>query len=277
MIEGVEGFSGRVMHSHDFREAREFTGKNVLVVGGSYSAEDVALQCHKYGANHVTTCYRTAAMGFKWPDGVDERPLVTKLDNDTAHFQDGSTLRVDVMILCTGYLHHFPFLEDSLKLRTGNRLYPPGLYQGVAWMDNPAIMYLGMQDQFYTFSMFDAQAWWARDVIMGRIILPARADMDEHSAAWVEREEALEDAHQMIDFQADYVKAIMTDTDYPNFDVDLTVKSFVDWEHDKEHDITTYRNSAFRSSVTGTLAPVHHTPWLEALDDSMETFLATKS
>jgi trimethylamine monooxygenase len=24
------------------------------------------------------------------------------------------------------------------------------------------------------------------------------------------------------------------------------------------------------------MAPVHHTPWLEALDDSMKTFLAVK-
>ena len=41
-----------------------------------------------------------------------------------------------LIILCTGYLHHFPFLEDNLKLKTHNRLYPPKLYKGVAWQDN---------------------------------------------------------------------------------------------------------------------------------------------
>ena len=25
--------------------------------------------------------------------------------------------------------------------------------------------------------------------------------------------------------------------------------------------------------MTGTMAPVHHTPWLEALDDSLESYL----
>ena len=29
---GVERFPGRVMHSHDFRDAREFTGKRLLLV-----------------------------------------------------------------------------------------------------------------------------------------------------------------------------------------------------------------------------------------------------
>jgi trimethylamine monooxygenase len=42
-------------------------GKNVVVLGSSYSAEDVALQCHKYGAKSVTIGYRHNPMGFKWP------------------------------------------------------------------------------------------------------------------------------------------------------------------------------------------------------------------
>ena len=43
---------------------------------------------------------------------------------------------VDAIILCTGYLHYFPFLEKSLTLETHNRLYPPKLYKGVVWQDN---------------------------------------------------------------------------------------------------------------------------------------------
>ena len=32
------------MHSHDFRDAAEFKGRRLLVVGSSYSAEDIAMQ-----------------------------------------------------------------------------------------------------------------------------------------------------------------------------------------------------------------------------------------
>ena len=69
---GMSSFPGRIMHSHDFRDAEEFRGKNVIVLGSSYSAEDVALQCHKYGAKTVTIGYRHNPMGFKWPNGVKE-------------------------------------------------------------------------------------------------------------------------------------------------------------------------------------------------------------
>lgn len=46
--------------------------------------------------------------------------------------------------------------------------------------------------QFYTFNMFDAQAWWARDVILGRIEVPA-AEKDRRvaSAPWETKEAAL--------------------------------------------------------------------------------------
>jgi trimethylamine monooxygenase len=29
--------------------------------------------------------------------------------------------------------------------------------------------------------------------------------------------------------------------------------------------------------MTGTMAPPHHTPWKDALDDSLESYLQTKS
>jgi trimethylamine monooxygenase len=274
-FEGIERFPGRVMHAHDFRSAEEFIGRNLLVVGASYSAEDIGLQCKKYGAKSVTFSYRTAAMGFLWPDGMEERPLLQKLESKTAHFKDGSTAEVDAIILCTGYQHHFPFMQDSLRLRTRNRLYAPGLYKGVVWADNPKVMYLGMQDQWYTFTMFDAEAWFARDVILGRIELPAKAEMQKDMEAWTAREEALESAYEMIDFQADYIRELVQPTDYPKFDIELTVQEFKEWKKDKEKSIVGYRDKAFKSPVTGTMAPVHHTPWWDAMDDSMATFLAS--
>ncbi len=54
-------------------------------------------------------------------------------------------------------------------------MYPPKLYKGVVWQDNHKLMYLGMQDQFHTFNMFDCQAWYARDVIMNKINIPSDA------------------------------------------------------------------------------------------------------
>jgi len=275
-FEGLDRFNGRVLHAHDFRDALEFKGKDVMVIGRSYSAEDIGSQCWKYGAKSITVCYRSKPIGFKWPDNWEEKPLLRRVDGKTCHFKDGTSKEIDAIIMCTGYLHYYPYLPDDLRLVSENRLWPLGLYKGIAWERNPRFMYIGAQDQFYTFNMFDAQAWWARDVILGRIALPSRADMEADSAAWRVREEALEDAEQMIYFQGDYVRELIDATDYPSFDIEGVNKTFVQWEHHKEEDIMGFRDNGYRSLMTGTMAPRHHTPWVDAMDDSMESYLRTE-
>jgi len=69
---GFESFKGRVLHAHDFRDAMEFKDKDILIVGTSYSAEDIGSQCWKYGAKSITVSHRTAAMGYDWPDNWAE-------------------------------------------------------------------------------------------------------------------------------------------------------------------------------------------------------------
>ena len=275
-FEGLETFNGRVMHAHDFRDALEFKDKNLLLIGTSYSAEDIGSQCYKYGAKSITCSHRTGPMGFHWPDNFEEVPLLTKVDKNTCTFKDGSSKQIDAIIMCTGYLHHFPFLPDELRLQTGNRMWPLDLYKGVFWEANPKLMYLGMQDQFYTFNMFDAQAWYARDYVLGHISLPSKEEMSKHSMAWREREETLEDDEQMIWFQGDYVQELIDETDYPSFDVEGVNQTFMEWEHHKHDDIMGFRNNAYRSLMTGNMQPAHHTPWLEAMDDSMESYLGEK-
>ncbi len=273
---GMNSFPGRILHGHDFRDAEEFRNKDIVVLGSSYSAEDIALQCYKYGAKSVTIGYRNNPMGFKWPQGMKEVHYLDRLEGNKAIFKDGHEQNADAIILCSGYLHHFPFLEESLKLKTSNRLYPNKLYKGVVWQDNHRLMYLGMQDQFHTFNMFDCQSWFARDIIMDKIKMPSDEMINEDIDRWVSQEEVLEDPIQMIDFQTEYTKDLYSRSDYPEIDFELIRKHFKDWEHHKEEDIMTYRNNSFSSGVTGTVAPVHHTPWSEAMDDSMKVFMKSK-
>jgi trimethylamine monooxygenase len=62
---GFKTFNGRILHSHDFRDAVEFKGKDILIIGRSYSAEDVGSQCYKYGAKSITSSYRSKPMGLE--------------------------------------------------------------------------------------------------------------------------------------------------------------------------------------------------------------------
>lgn len=77
-----------------------------------------------------------------------------------------------------------------MKLKaTRNTCYPPDLYKGVAWINNTQLFYLGMQNQHYSYTMFDAQAFWVMGVILGEISLPEKEAMiaDTHML-WFEAE-----------------------------------------------------------------------------------------
>tara|TARA_B110000046_G_scaffold89639_1_gene97687 strand:- start:13 stop:1470 length:1458 start_codon:yes stop_codon:yes gene_type:complete len=272
-FDGFESFPGRVLHAHDFRDALEFKDKNILIVGTSYSAEDIGSQCWKYGAKTITVSHRTAPMGHEWPENWEEVPLLTRMEGKTAHFKDGTSKEIDVVILCTGYQHHFPYLNDELRLKTANRLATADLYKGVAYVHNPALMYIGMQDQWFTFNMFDAQAWWARDVIMGKISCPNKSDMEADVSKRVKTEDDGQDDYDAIWYQGNYIKELVSETDYPTFDVEGACNAFKEWKGHKKINIMTFRDNAYKSVITGTMAPKHHTPWKDAMDDSLEVYL----
>jgi len=71
----------------------------------------------------------------------------------------------------------------------------------------------------------------------------------------------------------DYIKELIDDTDYPSFDVNGILQEFFKWRKHKDDDIMTYRNNCYKSMMTGTMAPLHHTPWKDEFDDSMENYL----
>lgn len=273
-FDGIGRFPGEIIHAHEFRGAERLEGKNVLLIGGSYSAEDIGVQSHKMGAASVTMSYRSQPQGFAWPDGMEELPVIDHFSGRTVTFSDGSVRDFDTVILCTGYLHHYPFLPSDLSIDSPNNLYPAGLYRGTVWQDNPKVYYLGSQDQWFTFNMFDAQAWYIRDLILGRAELPDREARAADIERWTTRHDAIADDEAAVTFQADYIRDLIEATDYPMFDLDEVVRIFLAWKKDKKTDILTYRDQPYRSVMTGTAATVHHTPWLQELDDSRERYLS---
>ena len=272
-FKGMESFPGEVIHAHEFRGAERLEGKRVLLIGGSYSAEDIGVQSHKMGAKSVTMSYRSQPQGFAWPKGMEEVPEIVGFDGRTATFVDGQTREFDTVILCTGYLHHYPFLPREMHIDSPNNLYPEDLYRGVVWQKNPKLFYLGAQDQWFTFNMFDAQAWYVRDVILGRAQLPDKAERLAHERAWHDRFMGLKTDAAAVKFQADYIRDLIEATDYPMFDLDEVVRTFLSWQADKQVNILTYRDRTYASVMTGTMASRHHTPWLEEFDDSIERYL----
>ncbi len=70
--------------------------KSILLIGGKLSAEDVALQCQKFGGREVHVSCHSDPLGYL---PCKEHPPVTHFEGArTAHFRDGSKAEVDLVI-----------------------------------------------------------------------------------------------------------------------------------------------------------------------------------
>merc|ERR1712018_627589 len=92
------------------------------------------------------------------------------------------------------------------RMAATNLYYPTQLYKGIIYADggNNQMMYLGMQNQTFTFPMFDAQALWSLQYILKNITIPCKADMLNHTKAWAQREREVKSANDFIDLQNDF-------------------------------------------------------------------------
>ena len=77
-------------------------------------------------------------------------------------------------------------------------------------------------------------------IIMGKIGLPNASVMEEDPKIREEKEDALEDDYGCIRYQGDYIQELMSDTDYPNFNIEAANEAFFLWKKHKKKNIMTF-------------------------------------
>lgn len=96
-------------------------------------------------------------------------------------FPDGSVVLADIILHCTGYKYHFPFLEtngivtvDGDDNRVGplfKHVFPPALA--------PSLSFVGVPWKTVPFPNFELQSKWIAGVLSNRIALPSKEKMME--------------------------------------------------------------------------------------------------
>lgn len=133
------GFAGRIIHSSDMANFEDdVKGKRILLIGGGYSAEDLALQSIKVGVDEVFIAVRSsdggdvASMSI-WPyDKVDlmagvvmtgaageNKVVLHRFDEDDWEADlDGPSIileNIDTIVFCTGYREDTSMLSANLN------------------------------------------------------------------------------------------------------------------------------------------------------------------
>jgi len=133
-----------------------------------------------------------------------------------------------------------------------------------------------MHDQYYTFTMFDAQACYARDYIMGKIDIKTREERTKDMEMWrAGFDTCKRDGKKEIVFQRDYVADLLKYCDYPEHNHAERAEQLKEWKGHRENNITTYRDQCFTSVMTGDVGVKPIIPWMKNMDDSLERYVNT--
>lgn len=95
------------MHSHDYRVPEIFTGKRVLVIGAGPSGMDIALELTSVSKKVILSHHLKEHPRTVFPENLEQKPDVERLDGHKAYFNDGSEDEIDVVFLCTGEYHYY--------------------------------------------------------------------------------------------------------------------------------------------------------------------------
>ena len=135
VIPGISSFAGKQMHSSAYRNATVASQLNVLVVGMGCSGIEIMNQISPYAQNVVGCSMRMEgpsktprSVRGKPKDKIDSggssmsamKPKIRKMSKNEVTFDDKSTMKPDLIIWCTGFVYHIPFIpEDIVAVRQG--------------------------------------------------------------------------------------------------------------------------------------------------------------
>ncbi|XP_066340047.1 flavin-containing monooxygenase FMO GS-OX-like 2 [Miscanthus floridulus] len=194
VIPGVDAWPGKQMHSHNYRVPEPFLDQVVMVIGASASAFDISRDIASM-AEEVHIADRSApASTCKKQPGYDNLWLHSMIDHaqedGTVVFQDGSSIKADVIMHCTGYLYDFPFLGDDSTITVDDNRVDP-LYKHIFPPEvAPHLSFIGLPWKVIPFPLFELGPKWVARVLSGRIKLPSKDKMMEDGKAFYLKLEA---------------------------------------------------------------------------------------
>ncbi|CAA0842301.1 Flavin-containing monooxygenase FMO GS-OX-like 3 [Striga hermonthica] len=161
-IPGIDEWPGKQIHSHNYRVPDPFHNQVVVLIGSSASADDISRDIAKVAKEvHIASrSFQTLDTGkLSGHDKIWLHPMIERVHKDgTVTFQDGNAIYAEVILHCTGYKYHFPFLEtNGIVTVEDNRVGP--LYKHIIPPTfAPWLSFVGLPWKVVPFPLFEFQS-----------------------------------------------------------------------------------------------------------------------
>jgi dimethylaniline monooxygenase (N-oxide forming) len=162
---------------------------------------------HRFGDAHPTISGRI--LDRLAHGAITPKPNIARLEDEHVAFTDGTRVRADLVVYCTGYRVSFPFFDPQLISAPDNDL---PLFRRVFHPEIRNVFFVGLlQPLGAIMPLAAAQAEWIADHLAGRYQLPApaelRRDIEQERARMFKRYVASKRHTMQVDFD-DYLVAL---------------------------------------------------------------------
>lgn len=235
-----------LIHSHRYRQQDAYVGRSVLVVGAGPSGIDIALEISTV-ATHVYLSHgkqkRTVPMDC--PTNLQEIGLVDcVLPDGRVKLLDGTVIRVDAVVTCTGYRHRYAFLQQGVA---GIRVWHDeksvrGLVRHCVALKDPTLCFIGLPEKTVPFIMFEQQVGFAIAVLNGAVTREQlqRLVDDDHLCG-----EQPDDNHfHVLGDRWDYMQKLARLAGRPDINA-CSIEIYKDVERFRRWDPKNYRNREY--------------------------------
>ncbi|XP_072135820.1 uncharacterized protein [Mobula birostris] len=175
-IPEIENFKGQTMHSHEYRSAEPFVGKNLVLLGAGPSGIDIAMELCSVAKQVVLIHKHSFTFSHLPPNCLLVRG-VNRFSRTGVICNDGMEYPADVFMFCTGYNYSFPFLATDVCLNIKDHRVTP-LYKHIVHTTFPALLFIGLCKTVCPFPLFHYQVLFALATLDGTYKLPSKSDMD---------------------------------------------------------------------------------------------------
>ncbi|XP_076886442.1 flavin-containing monooxygenase FMO GS-OX-like 3 [Bidens hawaiensis] len=211
---GIETWPRKQMHSHNYRVPEPFRDEIVVVIGSGPSALDisreiatVAKQVHMSSRSPLVKVGKSKKFNNMWQHSKIE--CISKDGSIT--FQDGFSINADVILHCTGYKLHVPFLKTNGVVSVKNKRVGP-LYKHVSPHPPqlaPQLSFVGIPERSFGFLLMESQPRWIAQALSKKVLLPSKDEILSEVVKHYEemKEKGLpEHATHQLEFQLDYLE-----------------------------------------------------------------------
>lgn len=115
-IDGMNTFTGRRFHSHNYRQPEQVKDETVLIIGGGPSGKDIALEAATSAKKILFSTHRDITK-MTLAANVIPKADVKKINGLNVEFDDGSVEEISMILFCTGdffFRRCLPFSNEFL-------------------------------------------------------------------------------------------------------------------------------------------------------------------